>query len=108
MGFFSEIVDSVTEPITSIATGLLGQKGANDRNEQQMALTREQMAWQERMSNTAIRFIEEQIKTEGTKRVLHMSDAALNDAKQALTDLEAKHSRLGLNQIGRASCRERV
>ena len=33
--------------------GLLGQKGANDRNEQQLAMTREQMAWQERMSNTA-------------------------------------------------------
>ena len=28
-------------------------QGANDRNEQQIALTREQMEWQERMSNTA-------------------------------------------------------
>ena len=45
--------------------------------------------------NAAIRFIDEQIKTEGTKRVLNMSDAALNDAKQALVDLEAKHSQLG-------------
>ena len=48
--------------------------------------------------NAAIRFIDEQIKTEGTKRVLHMSDAALNDARQALVDLEAKHSQLGLNR----------
>ena len=53
MGFFSDIVDFVTSPIASIATGLLGQKGASDRNEQQIAMTREQMAWQERMSNTA-------------------------------------------------------
>ena len=45
--------------------------------------------------NAAIRFIDEQIKTEGTKRILHMSDAALNDARQALVDLEAKHSQLG-------------
>ena len=50
--------------------------------------------------NAAIRFIDEQIKTEGTKRVLHMSDAALNDARQALVDLEAKHSQLGLNRAG--------
>ena len=53
MGFFGEIFDFVTSPIASIATGLRGQKGASDRNEQQIALTREQMAWQERMSNTA-------------------------------------------------------
>ena len=57
MGFFSDITDFitdvVTDPIASLATGLLGQKGASDRNEQQIAMTREQMAWQERMSNTA-------------------------------------------------------
>ena len=197
--------------VGSLGAGLLSSKGASDRNEQQIASTREQMAWQERMSNTAhqrevkdlaeaglnpilsarggastgspvgipqmenamgtgvasaqqakliaaqvaqaesaaelnqasamkaraeawqtanyagpeadartasarsvvdlnerrgqeinaaIRFIDEQIKTEGTKRVLHMSDAALNDAKQALVDLEAKHSQLGLNRAG--------
>ena len=53
MGFFSDITDFVTgvitDPIASIATGLLGYKGANDRNEQQLAMTREQMAWQERL-----------------------------------------------------------
>ena len=57
MGFLSSIAGFLSNPIAgtigSIATGLLGQKGANDRNEQQMALTREQMQWQERMSNTA-------------------------------------------------------
>ena len=44
------LADPIVGAIGSIATGILGQKGVNDRNEQQMALTREQMEWQERMS----------------------------------------------------------
>ena len=51
MGFISSIASFLADPIVgtvaNVATGLLGQKGANDRNEQQMAMTREQMAWQE-------------------------------------------------------------
>ena len=57
MGFLSSIASFLSDPIVgtvaNLATGLLGQKGANDRNEQQIGMTREQMAWQERMSNTA-------------------------------------------------------
>ena len=57
MSFLASIASFLSEPIVgtiaSTAAGLLGQKGANDRNEQQIAMTREQMAWQERMSNTA-------------------------------------------------------
>ena len=74
-------------------------KEADDRNES----ARYDVDINERRGNeinAAIRFIEEQIKTEDTKRILHMSDAALNDAKQTLVDLEAKHSRLGLNRAG--------
>ncbi len=37
----------------SIGTGLLSQKGAEERNVAQIAASREQMAFQERMSNTA-------------------------------------------------------
>ena len=50
MGFFRLLLvfwrSLLFGTIGSIATGLLGQKGANDRNEQQIALTREQMEWQ--------------------------------------------------------------
>ena len=44
----SFLSDPIVGTIGNIATGLLGQKGASDRNEQQIAMTREQMAWQER------------------------------------------------------------
>ena len=52
MGFLSSIAGFLADPIVgtigTIATGLLGQKGANDRNEQQIAMTREQMEWADR------------------------------------------------------------
>lgn len=39
--------------IGAVAGGLLSKKGGEDRNESQIASAREQMAFQERMSNTA-------------------------------------------------------
>ena len=57
MSFLASIGSFLSKPIVgtvaNFAMGLLGQKGANDRNEQQIGMTREQMQWQERMSNTA-------------------------------------------------------
>lgn len=57
MGFFSGLLGAVTSPIAgllgSIGSGLISSKGADDRNEQSIAMQREQLDWQERMSNTA-------------------------------------------------------
>nr|QJB20946.1 MAG: DNA pilot protein [Microvirus sp.] len=49
MGFFSSLIS----PITGLIGGILGSEGAEDRNQQSIEFGREQMAFQERMSNTA-------------------------------------------------------
>lgn len=49
MGFFSGLA-TIAAPIIG---GLLGKKGQDDANEANVELSREQMAFQERMSNTA-------------------------------------------------------
>lgn len=50
MGWFSNIVETVAGPLVG---GLLSNKGAADQNTANLAVAREQMAFQERMSNTA-------------------------------------------------------
>ncbi|WNK13664.1 MAG: DNA pilot protein [Microvirus sp.] len=50
MGMFGSIVGALAGPIIG---GMLGNKGASDANKANLAASREQMAFEERMSNTA-------------------------------------------------------
>lgn len=47
------LLDKLLSPAASLIGGWLGYKGQKDANEQNIALSREQMGFQERMSNTA-------------------------------------------------------
>jgi len=52
MGLLDGLLEAITQPVASVIGGILGYEGQESANEQNMKLGREQMAFQERMSNT--------------------------------------------------------
>ncbi len=59
-----------------ILGGLFSAKGARDRNRQQVALAREQMAFQERMSSTAYQRSAKDLQKAGLNRILALGKPA--------------------------------
>lgn len=74
--------------IGGVASGLLSNSGASDRNDAQIAMTREQMEWQERMSNTAHVREMEDLRNAGLNPMLSARGGASTPAGGAAPNLE--------------------
>ena len=79
----------------SILGGLIGSAGANQRNDQQIALSREQMAFQERMSSTAYQRAMADMKAAGLNPILAYKQGSASSPGGSMPNLENALAPLG-------------
>lgn len=72
----------------TVASGLIGSRGARDRNTQQIALSREQMRFQERMSSTAHQRQVADLKAAGLNPILAAGGRGASSPGGAMAALE--------------------
>lgn len=72
----------------NILGGFLGQSGANDRNNQQIQAARDQMAFQERMSNTAYQRAMADMRAAGLNPILAYQKGGASTPGGAMPNME--------------------
>jgi hypothetical protein len=106
-GTFGSAIGGLLSAVPGVIGGLLGFRGQRDVNKRNLQIAREQMAFQERMSNTAYQRAARDLEAAGLNRILALGSPATTPAGALATMQNPLAGAAGVLSKASSTARER-